>query len=477
MKLRWKLPLLLGGLMAAQAATQWLMVRQLTATTLREQARQTLEASRRLVEVFNRREMPETAPEPPSEGGRPRRLVKVLDYREEQREPGGGRTEARSGDLPPGGGENFEVSLDVVGPESASSPLSRPPETFRLRLAGPGLNEDIEISSEALRAGFDGLTRRLLLGTLGILALGLVLGAGAAHKMLLPLTELAAAAEEISKGRLGRQVSSRGGGEVQTAIDAFNAMSRRLRRHRRERRAWQESRHLSELGEVARSLAHTIRNPLNTLGLGLEELAALGDRHDPAAQALARSARRQIRRIDQWIRSFLALASGGGQLSGPVDAAGLVRDIVLEFVQESEARIEIREADFESLPPLTGVEAELRGMIQALVANAVEAVSGDQGVRIGARRREGRILLEVADDGPGLSEEVRRRLFRPHVTTKPRGAGMGLYLTHRLARLRYGGGLELSPGPGGGTVAVLTLGERRLRTPKGASDRAAEAAR
>jgi signal transduction histidine kinase len=68
----------------------------------------------------------------------------------------------------------------------------------------------------------------------------------------------------------------------------------------------------------------------------------------------------------------------------------------------------------------------------------------------------------VEDGGPGLPESVRARLFEPHVTTKPHGSGMGIFLAQRLATTRYGGGLRYETRPGGGTRAVVELGARSV---------------
>ncbi len=68
--------------------------------------------------------------------------------------------------------------------------------------------------------------------------------------------------------------------------------------------------------------------------------------------------------------------------------------------------------------------------------------------------------MEVCDQGPGLPAAVREQLFTPHVTTKPNGSGMGLYLAQRITATRYGGNLNLEDLPQGGTRVVLELGSR-----------------
>ena len=70
------------------------------------------------------------------------------------------------------------------------------------------------------------------------------------------------------------------------------------------------------------------------------------------------------------------------------------------------------------------------------------------------------VLIDVVDEGEGVSEAIRARLFQPHVSGKPHGAGMGLYLAERLARLRYRGGIVLEPNAPRGTIAHLRLHAR-----------------
>ncbi|MEO7795919.1 MAG: HAMP domain-containing sensor histidine kinase, partial [Thermoanaerobaculia bacterium] len=114
---------------------------------------------------------------------------------------------------------------------------------------------------------------------------------------------------------------------------------------------------------------------------------------------------------------------------------------------------------------VSGVPAELKAVLQALVVNAVEASpwEGEVVIRV-AERDSGGVRMQIADQGPGLSKEVRARLFEPHVTTKPHGSGMGLFLAHRLVSGRYGGDLKLEPRPqedgGAGTTAILDIGDR-----------------
>lgn len=317
----------------------------------------------------------------------------------------------------------------------------------------------IPIPSQGLADKLETFRRRMLWGSLAIFGVGLLFSALVAQRVSAPLRRLSEAAREVGEGSLGKQIQASASGEVGQAIHAFNRMSSELESYDRKTRDLQAREHLGEIGEIARGLAHTLRNPLNALGLSVEELAAQaqGD-----TGGLASSARRQIRRIDHSIRSFLALASQGGGVISQVEPGELVQDVALEALQDARGRVKL-DVQVEGEPPLLrAVEPELRAVLQALVVNAVEASpeGGTVSVRVRPEKDQRRVHIAIEDQGPGLPEEVRGRLFTPHLTTKANGSGMGLFLAHRIATTRYDGRLELENLPGAGARAVLEIGPR-----------------
>jgi signal transduction histidine kinase len=346
--------------------------------------------------------------------------------------------------------------------------IERAPNARFLWLVGPDARARVPLPEARLDGKIDAFRRRMLLGSGVVLALGLVLSAAVAHRVSAPLRRLASAAEQVGGGALGIQVDeTTGDREVVSTLSAFNRMSSRLAELDARARKLSALRHLGEIGDVARGLAHTLRNPLNALGLSVEELAsraAGAEKED--SRALASSARRQIQRMDRGIRSFLVLASPAGSAAEPVDLAGLARDVALEALQDGGGRVRVFVEAEDAAPDafrIEGVEAELRAVLQALVVNAVEASPDGGEVTVRVVASDG-LRVEVRDRGLGLAPEVRERLFTPHVSTKANGSGMGLFLAHRLATQRYGGGLELldieEHGDRAGTRAVLTLGDR-----------------
>jgi signal transduction histidine kinase len=303
-----------------------------------------------------------------------------------------------------------------------------------------------------------GPAERLLRGTFrsGLLASGVLLLAGIggaallSHRVTRPLRALASGVEAVGMGGFGTTVPESERGEIGELQRRFNTMSTRLAALEREKEAWTAREHLAELGALARGLAHTLRNPLNTLGLAVEELAERGG-GEPSP--LAATARHQIRRIDRWLLSFLALGSGRAAAPEEVDLVELARSLALEMTQEG-AAVAVSAA---GPVVVRAVPGALRAALLNLVENAVQASPAGAEVLVAVERSEGAARVTITDRGAGVPAEVRARLFTPHVTTKAGGAGMGLFIARQLVESGHGGSLALRDAPGGGTVAEVRL--------------------
>jgi len=283
-----------------------------------------------------------------------------------------------------------------------------------------------------------------------LLVVGLVASAVLSRRLTQPLRALADGAEALGHGELGVQVPVSAAGEVGDLQRSFNRMSERLAELEAEREQWRRHEHLAQLGDLSRGLAHTLRNPLHTLGLAVEELA---EGEDSRAD-LVTTSRTQIRRIDRWLRSFLALGAEESATPEEADLGELVRGVALESAQQGSAvRIENAGGDLRAQV----VPGAVRAALANLVENATEVSPVGEAVVVVLERAGDEAMIRVEDRGPGLPEEVRRRLFSPHVTTKVGGSGMGLFLARQLVEGMHGGRLEIADRDGGGTVACMRL--------------------
>lgn len=293
--------------------------------------------------------------------------------------------------------------------------------------------------------------RQGVLASTALLGLGLIGAAVIANRVGRPLRRLAAAAEQVGRGELGATIPVTARGEVGELQVAFNRMSEQLAGLEAERAAWQEREHLAQLGDLARGLGHTLRNPLNTLGLAVEELA---EQAPEQGRELAATARGQIRRIDRWLRSFLALGAGSAAQREEVDLAEVVRAVAFEASQQG-CSVEVVAAEEPVI--VRGVPGALRAALANLVENACQASPAGEPVQVRVEHTESEAVVRIRDRGDGLPEEVRARLFEPHVTTRAGGSGMGLFLARQLVEGSHGGRLHVGDAPEGGTEAVITL--------------------
>jgi signal transduction histidine kinase len=279
---------------------------------------------------------------------------------------------------------------------------------------------------------------------------GLFASAVLSRRLTRPLRALADGAEALGRGELGLQIRETATGEVGDLERAFNRMSARLSELEAERDRWQEREHLAQLGDLSRGLAHTLRNPLHTLGLAVEELAE----GEVGRRDLVATSRAQIRRIDRWLRSFLAL--GAEEIAEPelADLGELVRAVALESVQQG-AEVAVEGPD--EVLSVRVVPGAVRAALSNLVENATEVSPDGEAVVISIAREDDVAVVRVVDGGPGLPEEVRQKLYSPHVTTKVGGSGMGLFLARQLLVGMHGGALEIADGADGGTIATIRL--------------------
>ena len=281
-----------------------------------------------------------------------------------------------------------------------------------------------------------------------------------------PLSELALGHRKLGEGELGYQVAPRGVDEIKKMLEGFNAMSNKLAELSAREQQMANQQHLAELGEITRGIAHSLRNPLHTLGLLAENQSSCEDSEERARQLGL--IQQKIAMMDKHIQSLLTLSSSEVDRSRPVPVNAVVQDILLEL-SVAGIKPELKLSGFDTEYRLAGMESEVRSILHAVMINAIEAQPGQQspwlGIDIGYQGENGNcgLLIAVTDKGPGIDDSLIARLGQPHVTTKPEGTGMGLYIASRLLASHYGGRLSFERlAEGGSRVSVFfSNGESR----------------
>lgn len=295
--------------------------------------------------------------------------------------------------------------------------------------------------------------RWLVIGTIILTALGLVLAYWLARHISRPLGELSNGFTRLQQGDLGSQVQPSGILEVRETLQSFNQMSTRLEQLNKVEIRFHQQQQLVELGEVARGLAHTLRNPINTIGLAIEQIGQKDLSQQQRAE-LAQQVRQKINHLDNTIKALLTLTTNDLQRDQLVNINQVINDILLELSMTGKHKIEFAEVQDVQI---YGAQVEIRAMIHTLLVNAIEASTEQQSISLFVAQEAQLLSIKVVDQGKGLSDKIQAELFKPHVSSKPEGAGMGLYIAKRISQSYYQGDVQLSNNSAQGCIATLTL--------------------
>lgn len=261
----------------------------------------------------------------------------------------------------------------------------------------------------------------LLLGSL----LAVLSAIAVSRQLTLPLMRLAAGVRAVSAGDFQHQVAVRGRDEVAELSEAFNTMTRELGRLRDVEAKMRRQERLSTLGEVAAGLAHEVRNPLGIIKTTAELLQCSPSLNEAETRRLGYVVE-EVRRIDSLVRDFLSFAKAP-QVSTRLQPADVVERALAFVQQEAERRhVAVSFADQAPGAAVMGDPGQVYDAVLNLVLNALDAVPAGGHLRITQAKAAGDLVLTFADDGPGVPEEIRPRLFDPFVTSKASGTGLGL---------------------------------------------------
>ncbi len=330
----------------------------------------------------------------------------------------------------------------------------------------------------------------LLASVFGIL---LVVGitAGAVRRMVhRPVHTLIAQVQQIAAGDLSVRAPEVTDDEIGVLARNFNRMARDLETARGELLEWAQTleervqqktaelRHaqdqilqvekMASLGKLAAVVAHEINNPLSSVVTYAKILVRRLRTHeltDECKQNLEylESIASEATRCGEIVSQLLAFSRRRGGEFGPTDVNRVVEKSLFLVHHKLELNnVEAQTELADGLPTIIADSAQIQQALMALLINAAQALEEGGTVRLSTRKSEGGgVVIEVADNGPGMPPEVAAHAFEPFFTTKEEGAGVGLGLSVVFGIVqRHGGTIDLDTAPGKGCRFILTFPEK-----------------
>jgi two-component system NtrC family sensor kinase len=323
-----------------------------------------------------------------------------------------------------------------------------------------------ELGEEVVQARQKTETRTLMLMA-AVAVLG-ALATGGLFLTLRPLRQLTARVRDLGRGDWRQRVNIPGigrGDEVSQLAQEFNEMAAAL--EERERRLLRGER-LAAAGQLAAQITHEIRNPLSAVALNVELLEDEIAEATPEAQHLLRVITREVDRLTAVTEDYLRFARRPKAELARIDLVEELRSMV-EFMRPEweAAKVEVRTELPDEPVYVMGDRGQLRQAFMNLVRNAQEAVlddergeAGDPLVEVAMECKEGRVVVVVRDNGPGipLAPEQMDRIFEAFYTRKARGTGLGLPTVQQIAA-DHGGSVRVAETSEAGTTFEFVIAQ------------------
>ncbi len=318
---------------------------------------------------------------------------------------------------------------------------------------------------ENSRRSYVELKRRIrasaLLAGAGGIILAVLFSSWAAARVTRPVEQLARAAQDVTAGHWETTVEVHGNDEVAQLAESFNHMTAELLAQK-ERLVQTER--VAAWRELARRLAHELKNPLFPLQLTVENLLRAREQSpeqfDEVFRESSSTLLAEISNLKTIIGRFSDFSKMPPPQLQPVQGNEIVRGVVKLFQPQLQApgRAPITcklELD-ENLGPIAADPDLLHRALSNLVLNAMDAMPNGGTLTLRTMRDNGKVIIEVSDTGTGMTREECERIFTPYYTSKQHGTGLGLAILQSVVS-DHGGRISVQSEPGRGTTFIIQL--------------------
>ncbi len=209
--------------------------------------------------------------------------------------------------------------------------------------------------------------------------------------------------------------------------------------------------------EVARNLAHEIKNPLTPIKLSTERLLKKWQKKDPDLDRAIESATRTIIREVEGLQRLVTEFSRFGRIPPPNKKPTDLQEVISEVISlYDNVPRKIAFNGMDRIPQIMIDPDQIKRALLNLLDNSISATTPEDTISINLRTSDGYSIIEVSDTGTGIPEDARDKLFVPHFSTKKDGTGLGLAIVHRIIT-EHGGTIEVEENKPKGTIFRIKL--------------------
>ena len=300
----------------------------------------------------------------------------------------------------------------------------------------------------------------LLVGGGGIV-FAILLSSWASARVTRPVVQLARAAQDVASGNWNASVQVEGHDEVAQLAESFNRMTSELLAQK-ERLVQTER--VAAWRELARRLAHELKNPLFPLQLTVENLIRAREQSPEMFEEIFRESSQTLLAEISNLKGIIGRFSEFSKMPQPQLQRVQVNEIVEAVARLFQAQFNAQGGEAihcemqldRRLEPIAADPELLHRALSNLVLNAMDAMPNGGALTLRTRRDDGKVAIEICDTGSGLTREECERIFTPYYTSKQHGTGLGLAIVQSVIS-DHGGRISVQSEPGKGTVFAIEL--------------------
>ena len=303
----------------------------------------------------------------------------------------------------------------------------------------------------------DTLDRHVLLGALFFMFGGAGIGYWLAERIADPVNRLTRATRRIARGDLDARIAATSSDELRRLVQDFNRMAGELQHQQKE---LERTHRLEAWAEMARQVAHEIKNPLTPIQLNAEHLRRVhADRGEPLSPVLEECVATilvQVKLLRQIASEFSSFASSPAVKPAPINLRELLRETIDPYRSGLRDRIQFDVDVPGDLPPVYVDRTLVLRSLTNIVENALHAMPVSGILTVVVRPVDSAVRIRVSDTGLGMDAEALTRAFEPYFSTKTTGTGLGLPVAKRNIELN-GGTIAVTSARGRGTTVEVAL--------------------